>query len=72
MDKRITNAFAVVILIAWGVSFILQALVEGYDPPDSVNILATMLGGAVFGANTLASVLTKKTGKESTDNGTVP
>ena len=69
MDKRIVNAFAILILTAWFTSFILQALVKDYDPPDSVNILATMAAGSAFGASTLGAGISALTRKKEPPEG---
>lgn len=49
MDKRIVNAIAIVAIVLWAVSFILDAMIATYDPPASVHIVMMTVAGAAFG-----------------------
>lgn len=48
LDKRITNAFAIVILVAWSISFIADIVIVKYDPPASVHAAMMAVVGSVF------------------------
>ncbi len=45
----ITDVVIIVIIIVWGTSMILQALITDYKPPLGINELALIVVGALFG-----------------------
>ena len=53
MDKRITNAIAIIALLLWVVSFVLDAVLTNYEPPISVHIVMMTVAGAAFGGSVL-------------------
>lgn len=63
MDKRLSTAIAIVITVAWAVSFIIGALNPSYAPPPSLHPLMLIVAGAAFG-NT---VLNRKREREDKD-----
>lgn len=60
MDKRITNAIAIVALILWTVSFILDAVLVKYEPPLSVHAVIMLVAGAAFTGSVLKKVPKEK------------
>lgn len=48
VDKRITNAIAIVSTTLWAVSFVLDAIIPTYDPPVSVHAVMMTVAGAAF------------------------
>lgn len=63
MDKRLAAFIAIVITIAWAVSFILGAFNPDYNPPPSIHPLMLIVAGAAFGT----AVLPKRA-KDEGDN----
>lgn len=61
MDKRLSAAIAVVITIAWAVSFIVGILNSNYSPPPTLGPLMMIVAGAMFGN----AVIGKKNGKDA-------
>ena len=55
MSKRIINILAMVIIVAWVISFILEATMKTYDPPQTVHSLMLIVAGAAFTGTRLAS-----------------
>lgn len=54
-NNKVATGLAIVISVAWAVSFITDIIVKGYDPPASVHALMMMVAGAVFGEGLLKS-----------------
>jgi hypothetical protein len=52
-NNRIAMALAVVITVAWALSFFIDIVVKVYDPPASVHALMMIVAGAVFGEGLL-------------------
>lgn len=52
-NNKVATGLAIVITIVWAISFIVDVLVKGYDPPASVHALMMMVAGAVFGEGLL-------------------
>lgn len=48
MNTKLVNALAIVITVVWAVSFILDATIVRYDPPESVHALMLIVAGAAF------------------------
>lgn len=48
-NNRIATWVAVIVTVAWAVSFVVDILVKDYDPSASVHALMMMVAGAVFG-----------------------
>lgn len=48
MSKKLVTAIAIVIVVAWAVSFILDAVNPNYDPPESLHALMLLVAGAAF------------------------
>lgn len=48
-NNRIASILAIVITVAWAISFIIDILVLEYDPSASVHALMMIVAGAVFG-----------------------
>lgn len=48
MDRRVSNAIAVVVTFVWAASFLADAFIESYDPPPSVHTLMMLVAGAAF------------------------
>lgn len=48
MDKRITNAIAIVATVLWATSFVLDAVLKNYEPPLSVHAVMMTVAGAAF------------------------
>lgn len=62
-NRRIALYLAIVITIAWGVSFIIDVIDESYDPPASVHALMMIVAGSVFGEGLFQAA--KKNGESS-------
>lgn len=54
-NERIALWLAVVITLAWAVSFIVDIVNSHYDPPASVHALMLIVAGAVFGDGLIRS-----------------
>lgn len=48
MDRRVSNAIAIVVTVVWAASFLADAFIESYDPPPSVHTIMMLVGGAAF------------------------
>lgn len=48
-NNKIATVMAIVITVVWAVSFLVDIVVEEYDPPPSVHALMMIVAGAVFG-----------------------
>jgi lipopolysaccharide export LptBFGC system permease protein LptF len=54
MDRdRIAAIIALVVLVAWVVSFILDAAWPAYDPPPTIHALMMLVAGWAFGERLL-------------------
>jgi lipopolysaccharide export LptBFGC system permease protein LptF len=60
-EERLRLVFAYTVLIAWVVSFILDAAVKAYDPPAFVGPLALAVAGYLFGAPVARGLLERRT-----------
>lgn len=49
MDKRLSAAIAIVITVAWAVSFIVGIVNPRYNPPATIGPLMMVVAGAMFG-----------------------
>lgn len=58
-EQALRMVFAWVILTAWIVSFILSAVLKGYNPPTSVQGLAIGAAGYLFSAPMIRSIRRK-------------
>lgn len=66
-NNKIATILAVVITIAWAISFMIDIVIKEYDPPASVHALMMIVAGAVFGEGLIRT----RTGKNGT-NGKAP
>lgn len=64
MDKRVSNAIAIVVTAVWTISFLADIALRKYDPPASVHAIMMIVAGAAF-ANGLGIGVTKKDKAES-------
>jgi hypothetical protein len=48
VNNRLVNWLAVVITVIWAISFVLDAVITKYDPPESVHALMLIVAGAAF------------------------
>lgn len=53
MDKRITNAIAIIATVLWTLSFVLDAILPNYEPPVSVHAVMMLVAGAAFAGSVL-------------------
>lgn len=51
MNDRLATAIGVMITVAWAVSFVLDAALPRYEPPQTVHALMLIVAGAAFGKN---------------------
>lgn len=49
MDRRITNAIAIVITLVWAASFLADIFIPRYDVSPFVHMIMMGLAGAIFG-----------------------
>lgn len=68
-DQKIRLGLAVVITIAWAVSFTADILVVTYDPPASIHPLMMIVAGAVFGEGLVRSAIQQRNGNSSAPEG---
>lgn len=54
-NNKVATGLAIVITVAWAISFLLDIVIQGYDPPPSVHALMMMVAGAVFGEGLIKS-----------------
>jgi hypothetical protein len=50
LSQQVVNTVAIVVTIVWGISFIADILVPGYDPPTNVHMALMVVLGGVFGS----------------------
>lgn len=55
LSRKAAHILASVITVAWGVSFLVDIMVEKYDPPSSVHVLMMIVAGATFGEGLVRS-----------------
>lgn len=53
MDKKVSNAIAIVVTIVWATSFLLDIFLSSYDPPASIGGIMMIVVGAAFAGNVL-------------------
>lgn len=53
----VINIIALMVTIVWSVSFIVDIVVRGYDPPGSLHAAFMLILGAVFGSQMIRGVL---------------
>ena len=63
VNKLIVNGIAIVIASAWAISFVLDAIVYTYEPPQSVHALMLIVSGAAF----TSTVMKNKNGQTRGD-----
>lgn len=66
-DPHLRTTIALVVTIAWTVSFVADILIPEYDPPGSVGTLMLLVAGALFGEGVVRGVKNgndKKNGKK--------
>lgn len=63
---------AIVITVAWTVSFIVDIEVQGYDPPASIHPLMMIVAGAVFGEGLVRSAVKQIVQNQQNGNGSPP
>lgn len=56
MDKKVSNAIAVIITIVWAASFMADIAIDEYSPSPFVHMIMMGLAGATFGQGFIKSV----------------
>ena len=72
-NNKVAIGLAIVITVAWAISFLVDIVVKAYDPPPSVHALMMIVAGSVFGEGLLRSRNgngngTSQSGKENKDD----
>lgn len=66
-NNQIATGLAIVITVAWAISFIVDILIKEYDPSPSVHALMMIVAGAVFGEGLIKTRNGMPTNKEETN-----
>lgn len=48
MSQRLIDIIAIIIVVAWVVSFMLSATMNSYNPPEGLHGLMLLVAGAAF------------------------
>lgn len=56
MDKKVSNAIAIIITFVWASSFIADILIVEYSPSPFVHMIMMGLAGAIFGQGFIKTV----------------
>lgn len=71
-DQKIRIGMAVVITVAWTISFLVDIKVDTYDPPASIHPLMMIVAGAVFGEGLVRSAVKQIIQNQQGGNGSQP
>lgn len=56
MSNKLITGIAIVITVAWSVSFLADIVVSSYDVPATVHALMMLVAGAAFGGTVIRRV----------------